>query len=89
MLKVADRWVIQGAWILVKKPSEVIDTKKENDLIIHFAEIIIDEMSVSVLAKVDPVAKAVYRSAPYGYAFAACSFETCIRELMLPKKAPW
>jgi alanyl-tRNA synthetase len=34
---------------------KIIDTKKENDLIIHFAELVLEDMSGEVVAKVDAV----------------------------------
>ncbi|MBL7717941.1 MAG: alanine--tRNA ligase [Flavipsychrobacter sp.] len=42
-----------GELVFGNETIQVIDTKKENDLIIHFAEVIPADLSVGVLAKVD------------------------------------
>ncbi|HLG39777.1 MAG TPA: alanine--tRNA ligase, partial [Chitinophagaceae bacterium] len=51
-----------GVFILPSPPGEgqgvrlaIVDTKKENDLIIHFAETIPDDLSGQVIAKVDAI----------------------------------
>ena len=57
---------------------EVTDTKKENDLIIHFTDTIPADLSGEVIAKVDAIEKKEYGAASYCYTFAACCIEKSI-----------
>ena len=43
----------QGVLTIAQSPFDIIDTKKDNDLIIHFIESIPDDLSGEVIAKVD------------------------------------
>ena len=53
MQKAADRLVIEGILTIDNSQFTIIDTKKDNDLIIHFAESIPSDLSGEVIAKVD------------------------------------
>jgi alanyl-tRNA synthetase len=57
-----------GEFIFPTESIQIIDTKKENDLIIHFAEVLPSDPSAPVLAKVDVVKRihtAVHHSATH------------------------
>ncbi|RYZ42323.1 MAG: alanine--tRNA ligase, partial [Sphingobacteriales bacterium] len=57
-----------GELIFPTESIQIIDTKKENDLIIHFAEVLPSDPSAAVLAKVDVVKRvhtAVHHSATH------------------------
>ncbi len=53
MQKAADRLVIQVSLTINNTELKVTDTKKENDLIIHFADTLPADVSGAVIAKVD------------------------------------
>ncbi|MBS1687352.1 MAG: alanine--tRNA ligase [Bacteroidetes bacterium] len=57
-----------GELIFPNESVQIVDTKKENDLIIHFAEVLPENISAPVLAKVDGekrVSTAVHHSATH------------------------
>ena len=57
-----------GELIFPNESVQIVDTKKENDLIIHFAEVLPENISAPVLAKVDAekrVSTAVHHSATH------------------------